>query len=85
MDAVTGVVGGSCTDCDGFETSDCAAATCDTGYHTFVDGVGCSGTSIPCMQLYLLLTCLHLCCLLRQSLTCLLADWVCVCVLGSLC
>jgi hypothetical protein len=43
MDGVTGVVDGSCTDCDGSASSNCAAATCETGYHTFVGGVGCSG------------------------------------------
>jgi hypothetical protein len=43
MDGVTGVVDGSCTDCDGSALSNCAAAACETGYHTFVDGVGCSG------------------------------------------
>jgi len=42
MDGVDGVEDGSCTDCDGANPADCAAATCDMGYHTFVAGVGCS-------------------------------------------
>ena len=47
MDSIVGVIDGSCTDCDGATAADCAAATCETGYHTFVDGVGCSGTEHP--------------------------------------
>jgi hypothetical protein len=43
MDAIAGVTDGSCTDCDGPNPADCAAATCDTDYHSFVDGVGCAG------------------------------------------
>jgi len=42
MDAVVSVVDGSCTDCDGATASDCAAATCEAGFQTFSDGVGCS-------------------------------------------
>ena len=43
MNEVDGVEDGSCTDCDGTASADCAAATCNTDYHTFADGVGCSG------------------------------------------
>ena len=43
MDGIDGVRDGSCTDCDGPAATNCAAATCETGYHTFADGAGCSG------------------------------------------
>jgi hypothetical protein len=46
MDDVVGVLDGSCTQCDGADKSNCAAATCADGYENFQDGVGCTGASI---------------------------------------
>jgi hypothetical protein len=48
MNAVVGVEDGSCMDCDGPAAEDCAAATCASGYNTFMDGVGCSGVYVYC-------------------------------------
>ena len=48
MNSVASVVDGSCTTCDGAASSTCSAATCASGYHTFVDGVGCSGCASAC-------------------------------------
>ena len=43
MDAIVGVVDGSCTACDGNgAATTCSSATCSPGYHTFVDGQGCT-------------------------------------------
>ena len=45
MNDVTGVVGGSCTNCDGATAAHCAVATCKKGFHTFAAEVGCAGSS----------------------------------------
>ena len=42
MNAVVGVLDGSCTACDGAAAGTCSAATCESNFHTFVNGVGCS-------------------------------------------
>ena len=42
MNAVVGVLDGSCTACDGAAAGTCSAATCESNFHTFVDGVGCT-------------------------------------------
>ena len=46
MNGIGGIQDGSCTDCDGTSSENCAVASCDTGYHTFVDGVGCAGAAL---------------------------------------
>ena len=43
MNDIAGVLDGSCTQCGGSNPGNCTSASCDTGYHSFVDGVGCSG------------------------------------------
>jgi hypothetical protein len=43
MDPLQSVLDGSCTDCSGPNPADCAVATCDPNYYTFVGGVGCTG------------------------------------------
>jgi hypothetical protein len=52
MNEIVGVTDDSCTDCDGPNVADCAVALCDTDYHTFVDGVGCSGIPHPSAWLH---------------------------------
>jgi len=42
MNDIAGVLDGSCTQCGGSNPGNCTSASCDTGYHSFVDGVGCS-------------------------------------------
>jgi hypothetical protein len=44
MDPNPSVLNGSCTDCDGSHQANCTSASCAAGYHTFADGVGCTGT-----------------------------------------
>merc|ERR1712166_865671 len=42
------VTDGTCTACTTAVASGCTAVTCAPGYHTFVDGVGCSANACPC-------------------------------------
>jgi len=39
---VDGVEDDSCTACDGPDAANCAAATCESTHHSFLNGVGCS-------------------------------------------
>jgi hypothetical protein len=53
MNGVLGVVNGSCTSCDGFTAANCSVASCSSGYHSFVGGVGCSGNTMIIEVLYM--------------------------------